>query len=94
MSTIYRIYTEDLNRDKVLALVGEHFVAYTVLTGTGAWEDKLEDSLVIEIIQDTEADQILQAIDSSVFLLAARIKNMNRQDSVLVTKQPIETFSV
>jgi len=94
MSVIYRLYTEDINRDEILELTEKSFPEFSILTGQGSWQGQTENSLVIEIIQGNEVDNILEAVDASIFLLAANIREMNDQQAVMVTKQPIQSFIV
>lgn len=81
MGMIYRIYTEDLNRDKVNAIVGKYFSGHTIIAAEGTWLQEPEKSLIVEIITDDR---------KKVFRIAAEIKRTNNQESVLVTSSNIE----
>ncbi len=85
MDTRYRIFTEDLNRDALLQVLGRRFQAYAVLTAAGAWLGKQERTICIEI-DGTEAER------PAVQETAREIKKMNCQDAVLVTEEPIRGF--
>jgi hypothetical protein len=87
MDTRYRIFTEDLNREALLKILGRRFQAYAVLTAVGAWLGKPERSICIEI-DGTEAER------SAVQETAREIKEMNCQDAVLVTEEPIRGYLV
>jgi hypothetical protein len=44
-----RLYTQDKNRQKVLAILDSHFSGYTVIPAIGCWRSKREQSLIIEV---------------------------------------------
>ena len=79
---IYRIYTEDLNREKIEQNVSDFFDGFTVYSAIGFWKTKKEKSLIIEIL-GKESDK------RNVFWLADLIKESNKQESVLVTTEII-----
>ena len=72
---MYRILTEDKNRDKVLAFVNQYFDGYTWYAANGAWKGETESTLVIEIEGGWP-----EAIGE----IAHEIKTVNKQQSVLV----------
>jgi hypothetical protein len=74
---LYRILTEDKNREKVEAIVGTYFDGFTVIEATGYWKGTKEKSLVIEIWTDDNAR-------SDINVVAKRIKEVNNQEAVLV----------
>ncbi len=74
---LYRIHTEDKNKQDVLDMVAEVFDGFTVIEATGYWKGKREKSLIIEI--DTPADRARDVLG-----LAARIRDYNAQEAVLV----------
>ncbi len=83
---LYRIYTEDKNRESIEALVNQYFSGFTIIETTGYWEGTKEKSLIIEIIT---ADHN----GSTVRVLAEAIRSKNKQQSVLVTSTEIkQTF--
>jgi hypothetical protein len=89
--TVYRIYTEDINRVAVRAIIGRYFEGATVLYGVGLdarTQDSDEDAVVIEIIT-SKPDQ-LQRIAN----LAGDIRHHNAQISVLVSRSTVDTFEV
>lgn len=81
----YRIMTEDTNRARLTALVSERFDCFSVYNGTGYWKGNAEQSLTIEII-DVDGSIPSGAIDS----LALAIKELNKQEAVLITVSDIE----
>jgi hypothetical protein len=74
---MYRIYTEDLNREQIEAIIGKSFDSFTVLPAVGYWHGHKENSLVIEVDTDDKL---------SVVAAASRIKEQNHQEAVLVTE--------
>lgn len=83
MNTLYRIYTEDVNRAWIVAYVGAAFQSFTLIPASGVWQYIIEQSLIIEIIGTAE-DAI------AVRGTAQGIKAHNKQDAVLITKSNIE----
>jgi hypothetical protein len=75
MDKVYRIYTEDLDRDAVLKLATAKFESFTLQPTTGYFKGKAEQSIVIEIV-DAKQDE--------VEALARKIRKINGQKSVLV----------
>lgn len=80
---MYRILTEDKNRESILAILDSHVDGYTVTPVLGAWRGQRENSLAIDIvgIQQFQAE-----------FLAKEIKRKNAQESVLIlnlTAQPM-----
>ena len=78
----YKIYTEDRNRDKIRAIVADYFDGFTMFSGVGIWENKIEKNLTIEIITGHTPD-IIKAI-------CKKINRLNSQDCCLVTVEPVE----
>jgi hypothetical protein len=75
MNTVYRIYTEDLNRSKIMRLASKTFDSFTLQPTTGYYRGNPEKSIVLEIV---EAQQ------SEVTALANAIRRLNGQKSVLI----------
>jgi len=44
--TLVRIWTEDLNLDRIKVEVGHYFSAYTIFSASGVWDGTSENSLV------------------------------------------------
>lgn len=75
---IFRIYTEDKNRDTIKGIVGKFFDGYTLLSGEGMWKGTSEPCLVIEIVTDHKGS------NGMVNRIAEDIKRANQQEAVLV----------
>jgi hypothetical protein len=73
--SIYRIYTQEKNREKILKLVSEAFESFTVQPILGYYQGKKEKSIVLEIV-GARALQIQQLADT--------IGKINGQKSVLI----------
>jgi hypothetical protein len=72
---IHRIYTEDKRRATILRVISKQFESFTMQPTIGYYRGKPEKSIVLEFVGATE---------SQVKWLAARIREINRQASVLV----------
>ena len=81
---IYKLYTEDKNRDKIIEIVSNYFDGFTVYPATGLYKGQKEASLVIEIAVKAAAYDAEQ----SVWFIIKKIKQANNQESVglVVTK--------
>jgi hypothetical protein len=77
MNTVYRIYTEDLNRDEIIRLTATEFDSFTLQPTTGYYEGKPEKSIVLEIVE---------AKKKNVTAVAKRIRGLTGQRSVLVMR--------
>ncbi|NDQ56585.1 MAG: hypothetical protein GZ088_05865 [Acidipila sp.] len=75
MDKVYRIYTEDVDRNAVIRMVAKQFESFTVHETVGYYRGKAEDSIVIEIV-DAKA--------APVRALAKKIRLLTGQNSVLV----------
>jgi hypothetical protein len=73
--TIHRIYTEDKRRATIVRVISQQFENFTLQPTTGYYRGKPEKSMVLEFVG---------AKESQVKWLAARIREINRQASVLV----------
>jgi len=73
--TIHRIYTEDKRRATMVRAISKQFDNFTLQPTTGYYRGRPEKSIVLEIVG---------AKESQVKWLAARIREINRQASVLV----------
>ncbi len=77
-AVIYKVYTEDTAfRPRIVELISKYFDGFTMTSGSGFWKGLGELSLTIEIIG-------VYADKSKVLKLAAEIKILNKQESVLV----------
>lgn len=75
MSRVYRIYTQELNRDEIIRLTAKKFESFTLEATTGYTKGKPEQSMVIEIVDARKKD---------VAALAKSIRRLNGQKSVFV----------
>lgn len=74
---MYRIITEDVNKGDTILLVQKYFPkGFTTLQAIGYWGLQREASIVFEIETNETAQKVLN--------LAAEIKTLNKQESVLV----------
>ena len=83
----YRLYTEDKGIDSLASLVSEHFDGFTIVKSLGYWKGQPEESLIIEIIGD-ESDE------KTIKYIAKRIKKLNAQEAVYLTKDTIDGYLV
>ena len=78
----YRLYTEDVNRDATIALIGKRIKNFTIFPGTCYWHGGKETTLCIEIVDDMQnGGYLLRDIHQTVQLL----KLANKQTDVLLT---------
>lgn len=74
---LYRLFTEDINRADIEELTANEFDGFTVYKATGYWQGTPEQSLIVEIVADTDKlDKVKR--------LAEAIKVNNHQQAVLV----------
>lgn len=75
-SKVYRMYTEDVNRNRILEVLNSKFDGFTLIPTIGAWRGQLENSLLIEVF-NTDHATVIEA--------AQTIARINNQDAVAVT---------
>lgn len=76
---LYRLFTEDINRDVIETLAKSVFDAFTIFNGKGYWGGRAENSLILEVVgQDTPE------LATKFRGLARRIKEVNNQQAVLI----------
>lgn len=85
---LYRILTEDKNRDRVINYVSKYFKGFTVFTALGYWQGKQEPSLIIEIESD------LQYARDMVIDVCEHINHENNQECCLMQMIPVTTFYI
>jgi hypothetical protein len=75
MEKVYRIYTQDVHRNRVIKVVTSKFESFTLQSTRGYFKGRSEKSIVIEIVEakHREIDQVARAI-----------REVNGQKSVLV----------
>lgn len=74
---IYRVYTENKNREAIESAFASSFDAFTIFDAAGYWQGTREASLCIEVIGEA-VDRV------KIDRLATWIKYHNKQDAVLV----------
>lgn len=81
----YTIHTENKNLKGIERILQTHLVnaGYTIKEVLGSWKGKKEKALEIVIIHDTPLNVVLKAV-------AARIRDLNKQEVVLITAEKIE----
>lgn len=82
--SVFRIYTEDKNRDRTVKLVGEYFINFSVFYGQCVWHGKQESTVVFEIVDDFTSNG--NTINKMVIELVKDIRKLNKQSDVLVTE--------
>lgn len=80
---VYRIYTEDKNRDKILIETSARFIGFTVIPVLGSWAGVQEAGLIIEVI--SLAGENHDYNETVIKDLAEAIKILNSQEAVLIT---------
>ena len=85
----WKIHTERKNFDQIVEAVIQFFPCNgaNFSSSTGLWKEKLEESLVIEIIGTAR-------YKSKIKHLANLIKTMNQQEAVLVTATELISFDL
>lgn len=83
MTDVFRIYTEDVNRDAIAQICSGKLPAFTLIPARGIWQGTQENSLIIEVIGKL-SDRL------AVEYTALAIKHANGQDAVLVTHSKLE----
>lgn len=82
---LYRILTENKEREWIERRASQKFSAYTIYEVVGYWSGKAESTLIIEI------DSLDEVVDIQVRQLATDIKFKNEQEAILI--QRIESRS-
>jgi len=77
---LYRITTEDKNRNVIVHIVKEYFDGFTLIPAIGYWQGIKENSLIIEI------DVKHPLSKYRMRTLAKRIKELNEQQAVMVQR--------
>lgn len=82
---LYRILTEDKNREGIINIVKKHFDGFTLIPTIGYWEGTKENSLIIEINIPLDRNSFM------ILVVANQIKVLNQQQAVLVQKINMES---
>ena len=67
-------------------IIAPVFDGFTVYDAIGYWKDKPEDCFIVEIVSDSKI-----AITCSIRLICNEYKRQFNQESVLITRQPVDT---
>lgn len=78
---IYRLYTEDIDRNNIINLVSRYYPGFNVREAEGYYKGLMEKAIVIELVAMGSQAHVIR-------FLAKAIAQMNRQECVLVTSQP------
>ena len=84
---MFRISTEDVNRELTIGTVKKFFPSFAVTTGIGVWKDNIEKSIHFDIVVSNieERKRVLQCAEA--------IRIQNNQECVLVIEfSTKETF--
>ena len=66
-------------------MTGEKFKGFTFIYGSGRWEGRSENSLVIELIEEINTETLDKLRE-----LSQQIKELNKQEAVYLTSEPIQ----
>jgi len=80
---VYRIYTENKNKEEVAKIVSFFFEGFTMYEGVGYWKGKEEPSLIIEILVEADSNTNVYVAKAHVNEVARAIKQRNNQQAVL-----------
>jgi uncharacterized membrane-anchored protein YitT (DUF2179 family) len=78
-SATFRIYTEDRNQERIEEILRKSFEGFTIYKAEGYWRLQKENSLIIEILGESEAIEKINQV-------AREIKEANNQQAVLVQR--------
>lgn len=76
---LFRIFTENVNKDGIADITSKQFDGFTMLEGVGYWKGERENSLVVEIVAPDTRDS-----HERVNTIAREIKQANKQQAVLL----------
>jgi hypothetical protein len=82
---MFRILTEDVNRESIYAILDSHVGGYTVTPSIGSWKGQRENSLAVDLV---DVDRL------TVARIAESIRLANRQESVLILDFPAKATFV
>jgi hypothetical protein len=86
MAKLYRIYTEDVNREEIERLAALQFDSFSISNAVGYWTGSRECSLVVEVFEPVAFYHAQQKVGK----LAQAIKQANKQEAVLVIELDCE----
>lgn len=83
MDKIYRLYTEDIDRESIMQTVSKYFHGFNVQEAEGYYKGNRELALVIELVAPAHMSHVMRFI-------AKVIAQVNGQDCVLVTEHSVK----
>ncbi len=83
----YRIYTENRLSSIVAKMVGRYFGGFSVIYGTGVWQNKVEKCMIIEIVTECSERCKIGAI-------CYRINKLNHQKCCMVTIEEVQAVFI
>ena len=87
---LYRLFTQNVNKQWICELVSQYFNGFTVFEATGYWKGCQEQSLCIEIMTDSydiSAPSKINALSQAICL-------GNEQESVLIQELDVKHESI
>lgn len=84
---LYRILTEDKNREGIVDIIKIRFAGFTLIPAIGYWQGIKENSLIIEI----EIETLLKYHENSIHEIARQIKVLNNQQVVMVQRIDVKS---
>ena len=87
---LYRIFTENVNKQRICKLISGYFDGFTVFETTGYWKGCQEQSLCIEIM----ADSYDISVPGKINALSQAICLGNEQESVLIQELDVKHESI
>ncbi len=81
---IYRVYTEDKNREAILNLADKHLQGWTAYLTLGGWQGNREPSIVIERYVSSGSSGCAEG--QEVLAFAHKVKDLNEQQEVWIFK--------
>jgi hypothetical protein len=88
-ANLYRICTEDVNRENTRKIVSKYFDGFTLLSGEGIWKGSKENALVVEIFGNGDAGE-----PAVIGMLCEDIKAENKQEAVLLQVVEVKGYLI
>jgi len=87
---LYRLFTQNVNKQWICELVSQYFDSFTVFETTGYWKGCQEQSLCIEIMTDSYDI----SVPGKIKVLSQAICLGNEQESVLIQELDVKHESI
>lgn len=95
-SLLVRIFTENIDFDRIVTIANVSFDGYTIYRTHGYWAGTIELSVCVEVLYrpdrnngETFAD-MEQKASKQVGIFVRVVKDLNRQKTILVQKFPVD----